>query len=181
MNREIKFRIWRKSQKTSEASEQYIDKLYPPPVRTRPGMRELDLIDEKREELRQEIINKFPIWEMIYPKEFGEMGDQFGWSDRGYVDTSCRGSNLDIEPNFILMQYTGLKDKNNKEIYEGDILKISFKEMGVSWEFNGTVIYDVGEAAFLIKTVSETLKFFQQIQEIEVVDNIFENPELLNK
>ena len=75
-----------------------------------------------------------------------------------------------------LMEYTGLKDKNNKEIYEGDILsdgnnekpyKVIFENGSFRAEFEG---YFEEHSFDLIDVVA---------QGCEVVGNIYENPELL--
>ena len=86
------------------------------------------------------------------------------------------------------MQYTGLKDKNGKEIYEGDILSPNKRE--VLWKSNsriGTVFNCAGWYTRSHKTdftIPETLGCFTfgitQAEASEVIGNIYENPELIN-
>ena len=73
-----------------------------------------------------------------------------------------------------LMQYTGLKDKNNKEIYEGDIITLH----------NGKykVIFNTEEARFVLRDdeFEMNIPFTNNNNErMEIVGNIYENPELL--
>ena len=75
---------------------------------------------------------------------------------------------------FNLMQYTGLKDKNNKEIYEGDIVALH----------NGKykVIFNTKEARFVLKDAffEMDIPFTNNNNErMEIVGNIYENPELM--
>lgn len=76
-----------------------------------------------------------------------------------------------------LMQYTGLYDKNEKEIYEGDIVKLRANH-GI-----GVVKYYDEWGAFVIEYIKPrplaVLGMNYYKEDIEVLGNIYENPELL--
>jgi uncharacterized phage protein (TIGR01671 family) len=81
-----------------------------------------------------------------------------------------------VGKDLILMQFTGLKDKNGKEIYEGDIVK---------WDDSGAEGFEKMEVdVFRVRwecgedELGWNLYPFQDF-EYEVIGNIYENPELL--
>ena len=83
--------------------------------------------------------------------------------------------------NVTLMQYTGLKDKNGKEIYEGDV--VTWVERGmknckavgqVSWDKDGWNVQD-----FYNGSQDEPGRAFSENAEVEIIGNIWENPELI--
>ena len=83
---------------------------------------------------------------------------------------------------FILMQSTGLVDENGKEIFEGDIVKY---KAGCN-TFTEEVAYDKNFAGFGVKDADANIIFtFGELAEeiglssLEVVGNIYQNPELL--
>lgn len=89
-----------------------------------------------------------------------------------------------------IMMYTGLKDKNGKEIYEGDILATSNKESdGITdqWTLdeNGytKVLWDEENARFTYSLwfPTDDTDSIYGWQYVEVIGNIYENPELLTK
>lgn len=121
---------------------------------------------------------KFRAWDkenetMVYPK-----GILF---DGRVVFFSCGA----LEPfeGYELMQYTGLKDKNGMEVYEGDIINIC-TEGGCN---PAKVIFDNEDQkgcfcviGYLGDLRTYPIKDFVDC-EIEVIGNIYENPELLHR
>jgi hypothetical protein len=70
-----------------------------------------------------------------------------------------------------IMQFTGLTDKNGKEIYEGDILRVE------GWSI-GTVSYHKATFRVTCEESRITLEDTSQIY-LEVIGNVYENRELL--
>lgn len=107
--------------------------------------------------------------------------------------------------NPIEEQFTGLTDKNGKEIYEGDILKAKRGEQSkynhyeikdtVRFSFGGFKCFDKNFQDFYVETPSMKIKnmmwcwhgshytrsIYEEIIEVEIIGNIHENPELLNQ
>jgi len=81
-----------------------------------------------------------------------------------------------------LMQYTGLKDKNGKEIYEGDIVNCNSKDNDILEDFNklvAEVIFDIGAFSVNFRDDYKPPLFDFFKENIEVIGNIYENKELL--
>nr|WP_201251223.1 YopX family protein [Lacticaseibacillus rhamnosus] len=88
---------------------------------------------------------------------------------------------LHSQDNYELMQYTGLKDKNGREIYEGDIIVTHPKSKYEAPE-SGVVQYGGSRPMFGYKTEDgEEYDIWSSnaYRTYEVIGNIFENPEML--
>jgi len=136
---------------------------------------------------------KFRVWDIARKKYMlpGEdTKDSFAiWADGDMVayDFWANGKHhnddLSIPSEAIIQQYIGLKDKSDKEIYEGDFVKYTEKmnEHGDVQLLIAQVFYYDAYACFALGGNNSFWNLFTDygIGDIEVIGNIFENPELL--
>jgi len=127
------------------------------------------------------------------------------WVSEFFISQNGQYFIFDDDGNFLpspfkeeikIVQYTGLKDKNDKEIYEGDIIKLYNYSVGFKCpECGFKKIKDlIGEIVWINLIVGDeynrpTAEFkirhgfkytsLEWIDDIEIIGNIYENPELL--
>ena len=89
-----------------------------------------------------------------------------GWMSYGITNIACDADHI--------MQYTGKKDKNGKEIYEGDVWERGQYIGIVTFEFSGWKLKKA-ESSRCYSSPS----FYSNANSGEVIGNIYENPELL--
>ncbi len=126
------------------------------------------------------------IWNVqnIYNGHPNPVTDELLYKSKCYVATDSFAAILDNPETFEIMQFTGIKDKNDKEIYEEDIVKWN-DEIGVIrfgmhpyfQAFNWHRIYP--------SDVRDNVSFFvigdNDKKGLEVIGNIYEDKELLNQ
>lgn len=118
---------------------------------------------------------KFRCWDTVNKEmlDIQELNYEDSYNGQPMIRTTMYNDYFDTE-DMILMQYTGLKDKNGKEIYEGDIVKIKDELCIVEYNYN----------SFGLKVIDKT-KPYNWVEFIvckcEVIGNIYENKNLLEE
>lgn len=127
------------------------------------------------------MIPRYRAWD----KEFKEMVQVDALVfDEQIIKATYKNRNIVKEDlkNYVLMQSTGLKDKNGKEIFEGDVLKVTNLS---SWL--EVVSFNEKKAMFVSKEAKREVEetplydlFNTDIFEVEIIGNIWEDGELLD-
>ncbi len=111
------------------------------------------------------INKKFHIWHPFNSKSEGSDGHIMTLGMEDY--------------DLIYQQFTGLLDKNGKEIYEGDILDDGYN-IGVIEFGNQVISHDWNGIGFFLKTREGEIEGFYD-KHGKIIGNIYQNPELINQ
>lgn len=123
---------------------------------------------------------KFRAWDSVKKEMFK---DTFAITESGQVvvveqDFVTSSPDYIFVDHLVIMQSTGLVDKNGKEIFEGDIVDYKGRKAVIKWHGSyASFIYRFVDE--LQERVSEWHPLFLAYYHFEVIGNIYENKELL--
>lgn len=121
------------------------------------------------------MIPRFRAWD----KEFKEMVQVDALVfDEQIIKATYKNGNVVKEDlkNYVLMQSTGLKDKNGKEIFEGDVVKMA-KNVYSEPTYYEVVIHRGG--AYRLESKQHGCELWLRYTDCEIAGDIYKNPELL--
>lgn len=124
---------------------------------------------------------KFRAWskglkEMFVNCDINHNGDvTFAWNPKEGSETQIESyAGTKYETDCIPMQYTGLKDSNGKDIYEGDIVD--------NVVFNGGSCYDLPQKIYFEDgCFCVGMGYIVDVKSMEVIGNVYENDYMLDK
>ncbi|HFD0491427.1 YopX family protein [Enterococcus faecium] len=128
------------------------------------------------------MIPKFRAW--YTPFKGKTIGQEMKYGQAGRLITHAEMAS----DKYVLMQSTGLKDKNGVEIFEGDVVSVSVRN-GFDYLDNKVCVVknSIGHSGLVCATVDEDLEYrifntelFEEYT-YEVIGNIYENSELLEE
>ena len=111
----------------------------------------------------------------VYIKHWGDLDDELTYIQEGMLHIYFRNWEQNMYESAVFQQFTGLLDKNGKEIYEGDLLEFAYRDEGK--QFVGEVQYFEKFGSFGV-VIDKAFETFQDLIEYDqffnVVGNIFE-------
>ena len=128
---------------------------------------------------------KFRVWE----KEKGFLSSRDGLNFKPSYQLIHESSVVDFltrnDDWFIVQQFTGLSDKNGREIYEGDIVEFhsGYPNQNDNSFYKSKSAVEFQNGAFwprpILDVNDDDTWYNYELKDLEVIGNIFENPELL--
>jgi len=116
---------------------------------------------------------RFRAWDKGLKQMFYDKDCFFTFQDGRLLERDGEKSEIWVAGGDEIMMWTGLHDKNGKEIWEGDIVK---GDDGIS-----KVFWSKRWSSFEVVTTGNTVGWWKSTGDLKVIGNIYENPELLGE